>query len=1012
MTSLTSVTKVYPPAAQTAELFARASWLWVKESEGTTAATPTPHTAQTPAGFPTHAPTEATAHTSATQNTAATATHPSATQAPAITQTPATQNTATDTPVAHTPTTLPANHTPTTQTAAQPHESQAAYFECAFTSDGEALTIHFSADQRCILYLDGSQIARGPDSGSPDDWFYASYRIKGLTPGTHHISAVVWWVGEGGHYSHMTVAPGFLLAAEGQAAATLTTGRGNWLAQHIDTIRFHTDRNLPGAHFIGPSISYRGRATPAATAHSAAADQCQCHAAAHAQPSAATTLSAATATLLSTAATTPPHTATAAHHPAVAADNTLAAAKSCAHLWRPCATTPLLPAVNAGGALAVPERGRLDPCRYLTPSMLPDQQEFWADAPRVRAVTAQEIDTAHRLPTESTLNLPLLRQWADGLFGKGEPLLVPAGERICVLLDFSAITAAFPYIETSLPECASGITGTEISFTDKTCTASSTPTRHSATGPGVNCHSATDTDKTLRSDACVEVLWAESLFTEAVLQDNNLLSHKGHRDEIAEKYFEGFGDTFLPDANPQGTSPACGLWWRSGRYVLLRINGGATGIRLHSLRFRQTRYPISISGSFDSDTTDTNAIADLSTTGVLACAHELYMDCPGFEQLMYAGDARIQALVHRCLDEDPRLAQKSLRLFARSRLLGGGLTLSRYPCRRSQFIPSFSFIWVLMLRDFLLWHNDAEFVRAQLPAMRSVLSNADALTGASGLLEPATGWNFIDWDKRWPGGIPQGTPNFHINAFFIMALEAAARVEQTLAPESGREKVWQRKAAQLRTRMVSIFRRADGLFADDPQHTALSHQAQALAVLADLVRPQEARELLARIDRHSPHFQHTFYFMHYWLEACGHCRYTPSANLFAPYLELIQAGVHTPIETLEPNRSDCHGWGSHPRYHAIATLLGIHPASANFASLRIEPLPAFFTKASATLPWRGQQISVQLEKTASGMVLSADIPAGLPASVRFETIEAELHAGSNRIELPCADPLAASPAAL
>lgn len=855
MTSFISVTKLYPAAAQTASLFAEASWLWVKD----------------PVDMP-----------------------------------------------------------------AQELGSSAVYFECTFHIDNSPLTkplhIHFSADQRCILYLNGQQIARGPDSGSPDDWFYSSYRINGLTAGTHRLSAIAWWVGEGGHYSHMTVSPGFLLAAEGEIATQLTTGIANWSAQICTGIHFHTDRNLTGAHFIGPSISYHGNATP------------------HLESS-----------------------------EAIEARTTHSASKH----WRPQCRQGLQEADKRIGALDVPERGRLDPFRYLTPSLLPDQQEEWLAAPHVRAVSASAIDTEAALRPVDVANLQQLQHWQDGLFSGAKPPFVEATQQISVLLDFGEIVTAFPFLETSLPQ---GI-------------VNKAKKEYRIEGDSVG-------PEQTNSEARVEVLWAESLYTDSFLKDNNLLTRKGHRDAIVNKYFEGFGDTFHPDKH-SSTSCASGLWWRSGRYVLLRIYGGATGIHLHNLRFRQTHYPIQVNGSFDSDNTDINAIVAISTRGILTCAHELYMDCPSFEQLMYAGDARIQALVHRCLNEDPRLVKKSLMLFANSRLLGGGLTLSRYPCRRSQIIPSFSFIWVLMLEDFLLWHNEADFAREQLPAVRSVLSNAEGLLGSSGLLEPATGWNFIDWDKDWQGGIPRGTPNFHLNAFFIMALEAGARMERTLAPDSGHAQAWLATAARLRLTMTALFRRMDGLFADDPQHTGLSHQAQALAVLAGLVSRTQARGLLAHMDRRAPAFQHTFYFMHYWLEACAHCGYTPRSDLFAPYLELIRSGVHTPIETLEPNRSDCHGWGSHPRYHVVATLLGLRPASVNFGSLSIRPLPLLPNKATVTLPWRGQQISVQLEATADGWELEADIPIGLPATVSFNALEATLEAGHNRLLLPHAETLTA-----
>jgi hypothetical protein len=89
------------------------------------------------------------------------------------------------------------------------------------------LRLHVSADERYELLLDGQRIGRGPDRGDPDHWTFASYDCE-LAAGTHLLAARVWTIGAVAPFAQLSVAHGFLLAA--QDRPELDTGTADWEA--------------------------------------------------------------------------------------------------------------------------------------------------------------------------------------------------------------------------------------------------------------------------------------------------------------------------------------------------------------------------------------------------------------------------------------------------------------------------------------------------------------------------------------------------------------------------------------------------------------------------------------------------------------------------------------------------------------------------------------------------------------------------------------------------------------
>lgn len=499
--------------------------------------------------------------------------------------------------------------------------------------------------------------------------------------------------------------------------------------------------------------------------------------------------------------------------------------------------------------------------------------------------------------------------------------------------------------------------------------------------------------------AFLRIHWQESLVDDLKTWD------KGNRGEVEGKYFssmwwlkDGVGDAYYLDGGMHRRLDT--LWWHAGRYVELLVETGSQPMTIESLVFYETRYPLERESEFSSSDSRLEGVIPIGLRALQMCSHETYMDCPFYEQLMYAGDTRLECLVTYTSTRDDRLPRKALRLFDYSRTTDG-FTPSRYPSRARQIVPPFSLWWVAMVHDYMYWRDDLPFVRSLLPGTRAVLDAFHALRDADGFVHSPECWNFIDWVPEWKGGIPPGGAPGQIcvplNWQYVYTLQLAARVEEDSGePElAGR---YRRLAQQTAASLVeSYWDTKKGLYADDPEHAIFSEHSQCLAILSGVI-PDDQRDSIARnLFTTTGLTPPTVYFMHYFFEAC---REVGRMDIFFQrmqyWFEMRQFDFKTTYETGNPHttRSDCHAWGSHPLYHYYASVLGIRPASPGFKTVEIHPQLGHLTQASGRMVHPAGVISVDYQIRNGKLCGKVQLPEGISGRLLYEDHQIQLQNGA------------------
>jgi hypothetical protein len=500
------------------------------------------------------------------------------------------------------------------------------------------------------------------------------------------------------------------------------------------------------------------------------------------------------------------------------------------------------------------------------------------------------------------------------------------------------------------------------------------------------------------------------------LYDKDL--HKGDRDEVGNRKALGLTDTFLPDGGAHRTFEP--LWWRTWRYLDLDIQTGAEPLTLDSLTAQFSAYPFQERATFTApDDPELAKIWEISWRTARDDAHETYMDTPYWEQLQYAGDTRIQALISYAVAGDDRLARQALRAFDDSRI-PEGITRSRYPSSLPQSIPTFSLIYVDMLHDYWMYRPDPDgFTRSLLPGTRTVLGWFADYEQPDGLLNKLPWWSFIDWVSE-----NQEIPTYDENGEscvttleYLGTLNDAAELENALGDPVLTTR-YQSRAVHLRSGIFDkCWSATRGLLADTPDQKGFSQQANILGVLYDVIpkdrQQQVLRQMLAIDPGTTPDgvLSASYYFRFYLARALDHAGMADDyLDSIAPWRKLLPLHFSTWPEVPGDTRSDSHAWSAHPIYDFLTLVAGIQPTSPGFATVRIAPHLGSLPSLTATYPHPLGQISVDYRftppqhdpgtKRSSTLHAEINLPGALTGTFEFNGRSWPLKPGRNQVDVP------------
>lgn len=432
---------------------------------------------------------------------------------------------------------------------------------------------------------------------------------------------------------------------------------------------------------------------------------------------------------------------------------------------------------------------------------------------------------------------------------------------------------------------------------------------------------------------------------------------------------------------------------RSQRYLFLTLRNQTKPAVLEHLSLIESTYPVNPIGSFRCSSAALTRIWEISARTLKLCMEDVFTDCPLYEQTLWVGDARNEALFAYTAFGAFDIAKRCLRLAAYS-LDRHPLVQCQVPSTWETLLPAWSFLWNIMIWDYYQFTGDKEFLAQIHPYAMKNLRNAAAFSDSRGLFS-APFWNMFDWS-----GIDDGHATVvHNSMFAVGAVDAAIKTAEVL--EEAEDVLW---LQAYRNRLVEginglwrddVAMYPDAVRKDGSSSDRISIHNAFLALLYH-VAPEAKKESLLHHILNPPKGMTPLgspFAMLYLFEALEQLGLQEEivSRIEAAYQPMLELNSTTVWETFAgalnykgefPTRSHTHAWSSSPIYFLNRIILGIVPEAVGGTAVRISPYRcglSYAEGATATL-----QGPVHVSWKHHGNQI--DIRATAPESVRLRFV--------------------------
>lgn len=425
------------------------------------------------------------------------------------------------------------------------------------------------------------------------------------------------------------------------------------------------------------------------------------------------------------------------------------------------------------------------------------------------------------------------------------------------------------------------------------------------------------------------------------------------------------------------------------RYLLVTVCCYKLPCRIYEVSVIESSFPAAEVGNFRCSDEKLNRIWEISKDTLRLCMEDVFVDCPGFEQAFWIGDARNTALYQYYIYGSADIVKRSLLMAGRS-LTRCQLPECHVPSGVSCVLPAWGLFWVIAGSDYYHYTGDAKFEKHLYPMIKRAMNAYIGYINEDGLFE-IDAWNMLDWsdmDTPYHGIVT------HQNGLLVHALKCTAMMAKrngdfcTAARYVSRaqglantinEYLW----CERRQAYVDCLR-------DGVKSKVISVLTNAVLLLCGCIPDNRKDSVLKIIDMPS--------------EAVGIG--SPFASFFKYEVNAFQTQYKKIVDDIRQQwglmlehdtttcwetfigfykerltRSYCHAWSSVPCYVFGRYVLGVVPTAPGFSKVTIAPHGCGLQWAKGAVPTPHGIIDVEWKLVNGVMVVEYDAPKAIEVEV-------------------------------
>jgi len=431
---------------------------------------------------------------------------------------------------------------------------------------------------------------------------------------------------------------------------------------------------------------------------------------------------------------------------------------------------------------------------------------------------------------------------------------------------------------------------------------------------------------------------------------------------------------------------------RSGRYLFVTLRNQTKPVTIRNIRLIESTYPVVYRGRFACSDAAIERIWEISARTLKLCMEDTFTDCPLYEQTLWVGDARNEAVFGFTAFGAEDLARRCITLTGLS-LEQFPITLCQVPSTWETLLPAWSFLWGISVWDYYYYSGDKPFLERVWPWVMQNLEGSARFSDERGLFSGPF-WNMFDWS-----GIDDGHNTVLHNSMFVVgAIDAALKCAEVLDDEAG--VTWLRSYREkLVTAINELWNEQkkaypDSIHGDGTISDRTSVHTSFLSLLYDIVEDENRNDVLNNIlsppdDMVKVGSPFAIMYMFEALEKAGHADRIIE-RIYESYLPMLETGATTVWESFStgttggggfPTRSHCHAWSSAPIHFLNRIILGIVPEEAGGKAFAISPRLSGLTWANGASATINGSVEVSWAVEDGTLNVTATAPDGV--SLRF-----------------------------